>query len=205
MPVARDAGNNSAQQSSGVSDGLQLSANFTNAGGPFTDEPPSDVTRLRKEHPELVAQEQALWERSFEKRKTFFGLLTQTKGRENALVVFQNVESGQLLFDTRYKGELNKKTGNYDRITFPRAGEMKVPQGYVLVLIEHSHPFNFSLCQPSCVGASYARGPSPADFDVARDYSQAFHVIHALGFKDTFIETPPEFYYYGPRIESNGQ
>jgi hypothetical protein len=87
-----------------------------------------------------------------------------------------------------------------DQITnWPKPpNRLPVPAGHALVMIEHTHSFSFSICQPTCPSDAYARGPSKRDYEIAREYPEAFHVIHGAGLSTMLgVQSPPEYIYYG--------
>jgi hypothetical protein len=144
--------------------------------GPFTEEAPAGLTALREANPELVTNENAIWEDS----KGWFG--TEIGAKEHALVVYENLTDGRLRYEFYAAG------GDSSFVSLP--DRLPTPDGYKVALVEHTHPHaygfgNSALSRP-------VRGPSPSYMQVAGDYPGAFHVIQA--------KTPAntrQYFYYG--------
>lgn len=166
-----------------------LSANFSNAVGEFTDVAPAAVTEARRRYPELCRLEDKIWEDSQPTGLNGF-LGRGIEAREQSLIVYRNTKDGRLLYDRRYVPVLDPKTGKYSRIPMPRI--IPVPRGYTLFIVEHTHPFTWGF---GTLPDRTMRGPSPADFVMARNNPQAFHVLQAKPPKGK----PREFLYFGPR------
>lgn len=134
--------------------------------------------------------ERQLFADSFPRRPRHRGDI-RAQTREQGLVVYQHIETGELKFDRSAVPVFNRKHGRFDSTRFP---PLDTSAGYRVLLIEHTHPWAFtygSFCWPC-----YGRGPSKADFEAAKDISRrhpgVFHVIHAVDYWGD-----DEFYYYG--------
>ncbi|MCB1597284.1 MAG: hypothetical protein KDI87_06195 [Gammaproteobacteria bacterium] len=152
----------------GLSDG--------DSAGPFTDDAPAGLAALREANPELVANENRLWEDS----KGWFG--TEIGAKEHALVAYESLTDGSLKYEFYAAGS------NSDFVGLPSS--LPKPKGYRVALVEHTHPRAWSFGNRAY--RNYVQGPSTNDMQVAGDYPGAFHVIQGktpLGVR--------EFIYYG--------
>lgn len=164
------------------SDDLELDANFNNEAGAFSTDTPPGLEALRAANPELAQRENQIWENS---QPVGFWDSLFGNSKEQALIVYQNRSDGSLIYDLRYKAS----SSNY-KVSLKG---LSAPRGYDIVLIEHTHPFTFSLglCAFKCI----ARGPSPADWNAAKAHPNAYNVIQA----QPPANLPREFEYYGLR------
>lgn len=71
-------------------------------------------------------------------------------------------------------------------------GIIPTPHGYTLFIVEHTHPFTWGF---GTLPDRTMRGPSPADFVMARNNPHAFHVLQAKPPRGK----PREFLYFGAR------
>lgn len=154
-----------------------------NEFGRFTETPPAWLMRLRQQHPGLVAKERWIWEQSLELGSPW--LLDSVEkyfrkvrpAREHSVLVYQNDDKRTLRFDTRFKGELDPKTGRYDTIYFPRTG-LPVVAGHRLIIVEHTHPdpYGFGVA----AGPRTVKGPFDADQLLARIRPDILYIIQAM-------------------------
>lgn len=141
---------------------------------PYGTEAPAELVALRAAHPELVKWEDQIWSKSL------------ALGKEVALIVFVNVETGTLRPQMVLASDKNPNFIPMPRTIVP-------PKGYSLVLVEHTHPFPYRFG----VVPGYMRGPSPGfDSGVMRENPGAFHVIQAV---TPLQSVPRQWFYYGAK------
>lgn len=159
-----------------------LSEKHSNIAGDYDDQAPAELIALRKKYPELVRQEELIWLDSQatgighlgygDPNETGFMKYFGARTHEEALVVYQNINDGSLMYDRSYRPMLSPKTGDYSTINMPQI--LPVPDGYKLIIVEHTHPFGFNVGLQS---GGYLKGPSGADFTHAQNHPGVIYVV----------------------------
>jgi hypothetical protein len=150
-------------------DGVSSSVRSGFGDHPYTRDEPEALRRLKGKHPELEDEMDSAWRSSFQGRSG----KVRSDRREIGLLVFEDPSGEGPLRFMHYSAQENE--GGYKEIDFfgdfsQRLKESGIPVNWNLVVVFHTHPFDF--CGGMFCGRNSAPGfgPSDDDYKMTRDW-----------------------------------